>query len=96
MTVHDSQFFDEAHAIALNYLSRVSSEAPIEHKFVESADAYRFFQAVRGGASIIVSRDGSFLFANSSVSPPKHVEAFLAGRRTDPEVFTKRFGGAQS
>lgn len=92
MTIEDSQFFDESREIALSCLSRASSAAPVEHKYLESAGAYRFFQSVRGGAAVIVGRDGSFLFANSSVPPVKHEEAFVAGRRTDPDVFEKEPG----
>ena len=89
MTVEASEFFDRAQQIALDYLSRVNAGAPIDHRFLDEADAYRFFQSVRGGASIIVARDGTFLFANSNVPPAKHEEAFVAGRRTAPEMFEK-------
>jgi hypothetical protein len=89
MNVEGSQFFEQAQEIALGYFARLAADAPVEHRLVKGGDAYRFFQAVRGGASIIVDRDGSFLFANSSVPPSTHEEAFLAGRRTDPAVFDK-------
>ena len=56
---------------------------------INKIDAYRFFVPVRGGASIIVAKDGSFLFANSAVDPISHEEAFLAGRRTNPALFDK-------
>jgi hypothetical protein len=89
MTVQESEFYEQAREIALGYFARLDYDAPIEYRLVEGADAYRFFQDVRGGASIIVARDGSFLFANSSVPPTTHEEAFLAGRRTDPQVFER-------
>lgn len=89
MTVEASEFFDRAQQIARKYLSCVNSDLPVEHRFLDDADAYRFFQPVRGGASIIVARDGTFLFANSSVPPTRHEEAFVAGRRTSPEVFER-------
>jgi len=84
-----SELFGRAQQIALRYLSCVNADLPVEHRFLDDADAYRFFQPVRGGASIIVARDGTFLFANSSVPPAKHEEAFVAGRRTAPEVFER-------
>jgi hypothetical protein len=61
----------------------------IEHVYVTEIDAYRFYHAVRGGGAIIVARDGSFLFASSSVPPARHEEAFLSGRRTDPATFER-------
>jgi hypothetical protein len=85
----DSAFLEEAQQIASGYFARLGYDASVEHRLVEGVDAYRFFQAVRGGAAIIVARDGSFLFANSSVPPATHEEAFLAGRRTDPQVFER-------
>lgn len=94
MTTDSAEFFDRAHEIATGCLATNPTDAPVEHRFLEAADAYRFFQAVRGGAAIIVGRDGSFLFANSSVPPMRHEEAFVAGRRTDPEVFENGSGSA--
>lgn len=47
-----------------------------------------FWQSGRGGGALIVGSDGSVLFANSSVTLDTHVEAFAAGRRTDPALFT--------
>lgn len=73
-------FFERAEAIALEYLSKINKGAPIGHKFLENSDSYRFFQDVHGGASIIVGRDGTFLFANSSVPPKRHEAAFVANR----------------
>lgn len=92
MTRKDSDFFDRAQQIALSYLTRLSADMPIDHRFLVELDAFRFSQSVRGGASIIVARDGSFLFAHSSVPPTKHQEAFAEGRRTSPEVFDQPSG----
>ena len=78
-----AQFLESAAATATHYLGLVEKGPSIEHVYVESIDAYRFYRAVRGGGAIIVARDGSFLFANSSVPPVRHEEAFLGGRRTD-------------
>lgn len=90
MTSDETEFFEQAQGIATRCLATVSTDAPIEHQFLEAADAYRFFHAVRGGAAVIVGRDEGILFANSSVPPVRHEEAFVAGRRTDPEVFSGR------
>lgn len=83
----DGGFFDEASTIAHKYLSPFNSGSLITHRYINKIDAYQFFVPVRGGASIIVAKDGSFLFANSAVDPISHEEAFLAGRRTNPALF---------
>ena len=89
MKTEDNEYFEAAKLAGSKYLGLANPGLAIDHSYVESADAYRFFNPVRGGASIIVGRDGSILFANSSVPPQRHVEAYLAGRRTDPKVFDK-------
>lgn len=45
------------------------------------------WEPVRGGGALIVSEDGSVLFANSSVNPEAHEREFNAGRRTDESSF---------
>ena len=54
---------------------------------LKDGSGYRVYEPIRGGRSIIVANDTSFLFANSSVSPDVHEQAFAEGRRTDPSVF---------
>jgi len=82
--LEDIQFFEDASEVARHCLSHFGSDYLIRHYYIEEADAYRFFVPIRGGAGVIVARDGSFLFANSSVSPLDHHEFFIAGMRTDP------------
>ncbi|UVJ38046.1 hypothetical protein [Arthrobacter sp. CJ23] len=36
----------------------------------------------RGGGSLIIGSDGTYLFANSSVSLDQHLAAFESGKRT--------------
>lgn len=50
-------------------------------------NATYYWVAARGGGAIILGRDRSALFANSSVSPEAHLKAFRAGRRTPPDQF---------
>jgi len=80
--VEDSEFFGEAREVAVEYLAVLDAEAPVRHLYFESVDAFMFFQPMRGGGSVLVGRDGSFLFADSSVLPSEHEEAFRNGERT--------------
>ena len=48
-------------------------------------DASYIFEPVRGGVGLIVASDGSVLFATSSISFDKHLEAFINGKRTNIE-----------
>lgn len=51
---------------------------------VKGTDAWYFWQPMRGGRSVIVDGDGSFLVATSSVNPERHVLEFRAGMRSVP------------
>lgn len=42
---------------------------------------------VKGGASLIVGKDGSVLYADSSVGYSRHLEAFKEGKRTPIDAF---------
>jgi hypothetical protein len=50
-------------------------------------DSSAIYQPARGGSAVVVSPDGSFLFATSQVAPEEHQAAFSEGRRTDPALF---------
>ena len=50
-------------------------------------EATYFWVEGRGGAALILGDDQSALYANSSVSPEAHLEAFRSGRRTPLEQF---------
>lgn len=47
----------------------------------------RFYEPTRGGRSLILGDDGGVLFANSSVAPDSHIQAYKDGKRTPTEVF---------
>lgn len=44
-------------------------------------------EPIKGGGAIIVSADGTVLFANSSVNFDTHLEEFKKGRRTSVKDF---------
>ncbi len=92
MTVDDSPFFDLAQQVAAEHLARTGVPTDAQHVHLETADAYRFYQPVRGGSAVIVGRDGTCLFASSSVSPAQHEAAFVAGRRTETGPRPERLG----
>lgn len=73
--------------IAAKYLSISLSEAETNRRELPNLGAVYFWQAGRGGNSIIVGADSSFLFANSSVPFDTHLASFREGRRTDPALF---------
>ncbi|MGY1846793.1 hypothetical protein [Blastococcus sp. SYSU DS1021] len=75
--------------VAARYLGLSAEDAAAHSRRLEDVDGYYFWQPVRGGGALIVSADGSLLFANSSVPFDRHKEAFLAGRRTDPSAFDR-------
>ena len=52
-------------------------------------DALYFFDHAKGGISLLMASDGSVLFANSSVTPEDHKQAFVNGIRTPLEAFSK-------
>jgi hypothetical protein len=79
-----NQQHSEQVTIAARLLGMSESEALANSRSLPEIDAVHFWQPVRGGGSLIVSRDGSVLYANSSVTWDVHLEAFKSGRRTDP------------
>jgi len=64
----------------------LGNELPMKEEYWVEGDAYHFWQPVRGGAGVIVAKDGSYLFGLSSVPPQRLKEEFLAGRRTPDTV----------
>ena len=52
-------------------------------------NALYFFYKAKGGISMLMDADGGVLFANSSVTPDEHKQAFLKGIRTPLEAFLK-------
>ena len=56
-------------------------EAEKNHKQIPEADAWYFWNPVRGGGAVIINAEGEKLGATSSVSYERHIKAFLDGRR---------------
>lgn len=83
----NSSFSEEAQAVAAKYLG---TEYALRERYMDEVDAIYVYQDVRGGAALLVDRDGSFLYATSAVTPDSHKEAFITGRRTDPSAFRPR------
>lgn len=50
-------------------------------------DALYFYEKEKGGISLLVSKTGEVLFANSAVSPKELFDAFRKGVRTDKKLF---------
>lgn len=67
-------------------LLKISADT-LECNPLQDDSGYCVYEPIRGGRSVIVANDATFLFANSSVSPDEHKKAFAEGRRTDPSVF---------
>lgn len=44
--------------------------------------ATHFWNPVRGGGSVIVGADGTYLYANSSTTWDQHMGAYASGRRS--------------
>lgn len=74
---------------ALDRVSRLLSVAreDVRQRPLDADAATYFWTEGRGGSAVIVSHDGSLLYANSSVDPELHVQAFREGRRTPPDQF---------
>lgn len=50
-------------------------------------DALYFSEGIKGGVSLLVSKSGEVLFADSSISPKDFFEAFAKGIRTAKDLF---------
>ena len=56
------------------------------YEILEEDHAILFWQSFRGGNSVIVADDGSYLAATSAVSPEKLLSEYRNGRRTNWEL----------
>lgn len=72
---------DCAH-IACDVLGIDETTARRNWKKVPEIDGYHFWNPERGGSSLLVNSAGEKLTAASAVSLEKHLEAFLAGKRS--------------
>lgn len=74
-------------SLAADLLAITRAEAHTNQRDLPDSDATYFWEAGRGGGSLIVGADGGVLFASSSVPFDAHVDAYNQGRRTDPTAF---------
>ncbi len=77
---------EPAVAIACRVFGLTPKEALHNSREVAEADATYFWSGKRGGGGLLVARDLSALFANSSVPFDVHVAAFVRGERTDADL----------
>ncbi|MBQ6836359.1 MAG: hypothetical protein IJM96_01195 [Clostridia bacterium] len=69
-------------------LLRITEEEAVKYSHeVEGVDAVYISIPEKGGASMLVSPDLEVLYAISSVSFDKHLEAYKSGMRTPLEAF---------
>ena len=73
---------EEMQNIALKIL-KTDDPNTIDYKEIDK-DTFYFYQNFRGGNAVIISIDGTFLFATSSIGFEKHLEEFNNGRRSKP------------
>lgn len=71
--------------VAAKLLGLRPNDAARNSRPVPAMKATHFWNPSRGGGSVIMGADGTFLFASSSITWDRHLEAYVAGRRTDPE-----------
>lgn len=87
MTEKNDERRAKAIEVAGRYIGQTTFDAKQNVEYLEALDAYYIYQPARGGSAVVVSPDGSFLFATSQVAPEEHQAAFSEGRRTDPALF---------
>lgn len=79
--------YEASAGIASRLLGVSGADARQHSRPVPEADAYYFWQPVRGGGQLLVHRDGSVLFGASVLTFEQMLAAFVAGRRTDPSAW---------
>ena len=72
----------ETLALAAGKLGISEEETRKTGKNLPGTEAWYFHNPVRGGSSIIVDEDGTYLFATSLVNPKDHIQSFLDGKRS--------------
>ena len=64
---------------------KISVEIARENsKILDDCNAVRIWNPIRGGGSIIIANDGTYLAVGSAINPEQHLEEFKNGRRTTP------------
>ncbi|ACL42358.1 hypothetical protein Achl_4407 (plasmid) [Pseudarthrobacter chlorophenolicus A6] len=69
---------------AARLLGLRQNDAARNSRPLPSAGATHFWNPSRGGGSVIVGADGTFLFRGSSATWDRHLEDYVAGCRTEP------------
>lgn len=64
-------------------------EAIAYNKVLDNINSIYVWNPIRGGASVIMENESSFLYANSSINFDEHLRAFLSGKRTEAKIFKK-------
>ena len=84
----DENTLDKAYAKLYRYMTfrkKAAQKLGIDEDNLSGSDikglGMRFFEAIRGGRSIIIGDDGGVLIANSSVSIDEHIQAYRDGKR---------------
>ena len=80
---------DAGAQIAARLLRCPVTEIRVTSTYLPEIDAFSYWQPIRGGAQLLVARDGSVLFALSSLTLADMIEPFREGRRTDPALFDR-------
>ncbi|WP_449386028.1 hypothetical protein [Cellulomonas soli] len=81
---------DAGAQIAARLLRCPVTEIRVTSKYLPEIDAFYYWQPIRGGGKLLVARDGSVLFGNSSITVADMIEPFRNGRRTGPALFDRR------
>jgi hypothetical protein len=76
---------EQAQKIARSLFDGPGETSEIKNNYQDIVSAWYLWQPVRGGGAVLISSsDGTFLFANSAVTLDEHMSEFARGTRTDP------------
>ena len=78
---------EERYEIAVQLLTMLGAKA-LEKEAVDENTLYVYDRG-KGVAALLVGADGEVLYADSSISPEEHLQAFRAGVRTPKEAFAQ-------
>ena len=75
----------EIFKLAAKLLNKSIEELEGNYEVLAEDNAIRFWEPWRGGRHFIIHNDGTFLFTPSAIPPPKALERFRSGERTEPK-----------
>ena len=75
-------------ALAAKLLKLDIKEIENNSAYDKSVEALYVSVPIKGGASLLVGKDGTVLYADSSISYEEHIKEFSAGKRTPLEDFS--------